>query len=124
MAAQSDDDRAAAREHLANERTALAWARTGVTLAALGFALARFGDFLVRAGDLPGGGPAAAPTALGIVLVAAGVGAAAAGFVRYRRAREGIRRRAFRSATWAEAALTLVVLGFGAFVLAYIVATS
>ena len=121
--ATDPDDPTAAREHLANERTVLAWVRTGITLAALGFALARFGGFLSRNRDRLDGGPPLAPTALGLALIGAGLACAVVGFVRFRRNRAGIRRRAFRSEMWAEAALTAVLVGFGVCVVAYVLAT-
>lgn len=89
-----------AREHLANERTLLAWTRTSLTLVALGFVVARFGLF-VRELNGQGLGHDAA-TALGIVLIAGGLVAGAAGLVRFLRVRQQIDRDDFRAEVWAE----------------------
>ena len=110
-----------AREHLANERTALAWVRTCATLVGLGFAVARFGVFLRRDGG--GGWEPPAAEALGAVLVAAGALAAAAGLVRYLRARVQISRGAFAAEIWPEAALALVATALGVGVVVYLLAS-
>jgi putative membrane protein len=89
-----------AREHLANERTLLAWTRTSLTLVALGFVVARFGLF-VRELSGQGLGHDTA-TALGIVLIAGGLVAGAAGLVRFLRVRQQIDRDDFRAEVWAE----------------------
>lgn len=109
-----------AREHLANERTALAWVRTCATLVGLGFAVARFGVFLRT--DRGGWEPPAAE-ALGAVLVAAGAVAAVAALVRFLRARDQIRRRAFDPELWPEVALALVATAIGVGVVVYLLAS-
>ncbi|MGR7025246.1 YidH family protein [Geodermatophilus sp. URMC 62] len=90
---------------LANERTLLAWLRTGLALVAGGVAVA---SYVPRLGVPWGGG------AVGLALVATGLGTALAGHARWRRNERAIAADrplpAARTVTGLVAALTVVVL--------------
>jgi putative membrane protein len=93
---------------LANERTLLAWLRTGLALAAGGVAVATYApDLGVRWGS--------AAVALALVLI--GLGAALAGYLRWRGNEDAIRAGRPLPASWgipvvaAAAAVVVLVVG-------------
>ena len=97
------DRGAAARDHLANERTLLAWQRTALALLGLGFLVDRFA-FEGRGDDLG--------SIVGLGLIAIGALASLAGTYRYVRTERDIDRATYRPAHLAHLLLTgAMVLG-------------
>ena len=96
------DRSAAARDHLANERTLLAWQRTALALLGLGFVVDRFA--------FEGAGVAGSLVGLGLIVV--GGLASVAGTYRYLRVERDIDRGTYRPAQLAHLLLTgALVLG-------------
>jgi putative membrane protein len=97
------DRSAAARDHLANERTLLAWQRTALALLGLGFLVDRFAVE---------GGSSLAGSILGLALIALGALASIAGTYRYLRTERDIDEATYRPAHVAHLLLTgAMVLG-------------
>ena len=99
-------------DRLANERTFLAYVRSAFAFIGLGFVVARFGIFireyaLLQHQATPGTG---ASGALGIAMVAAGVGIAAFGLCRYVAVRRAIARGTAAGLTESAAAAVVIVL--------------
>ena len=92
------DRSAAARDHLANERTLLAWQRTALALLGLGFLVDRFA-FEGRGGTVAG-------SILGLALIAIGALASVAGTVRFLRTERDIEQATYRPAHLAHLLLT------------------
>ena len=97
------DRGAAARDHLANERTLLAWQRTALALMGLGFIVDRF------AFEGPGGG-GGADTLLGLALIVMGAGASVAGTYRFLRTERDIDQATYRSGATAHLVLTAAIV--------------
>jgi putative membrane protein len=98
------DRSAAARDHLANERTLLAWQRTALALLGLGFLVDRFA--------FEGAGSGVAGTVAGLGLIVVGGLASVAGTYRYLRTERDIDRGSYRPASLAHLLLTgALVLG-------------
>ena len=98
------DRSAAARDHLANERTLLAWQRTALALLGLGFLVDRFA--------FEGRGSSVAGSILGLALIAIGALASVAGTVRFLRTERDIEQATYRPAHLAHLLLTgAMVLG-------------
>lgn len=98
------DRSAAARDHLANERTLLAWQRTALALLGLGFLVDRFA--------FEGSGSTVAGSLLGLALIAIGALASVAGTIRYLRTERDIDQATYRPAHVAHLLLTgAMVLG-------------
>ncbi len=96
------DRSAAARDHLANERTLLAWQRTALALLGLGFLVDRFA-FEGRGGSLMG-------SVLGLGLIALGALASVAGAARYLRTERDIDQATYRPAHLAHLLLTAAMV--------------
>ncbi len=92
------DRSAAARDHLANERTLLAWQRTALALLGLGFLVDRFA--------FEGQDSSVAGSVLGLALVAMGALASVAGTYRYLRTERDIDQATYRPAHLAHLLLT------------------
>jgi putative membrane protein len=92
------DRSAAARDHLANERTLLAWQRTALALLALGFLVDRFA-FQGERGSIAG-------SAVGLALIGVGALASVAGTYRYLRTERDIDQATYRPASLAHLLLT------------------
>lgn len=100
------DRSAAARDHLANERTLLAWQRTALALLGLGFLVDRFA--------FEGPGTSVAGSVIGLALIAVGALASLAGTHRYLRTERDIDQATYRPAHVAHLLLTGgMVLGAG-----------
>lgn len=100
---------AAARDHLANERTLLAWQRTALALLGLGFLVDRFAF-------QGSGGPAG--SIVGLALISVGALASIAGTVRYLRTERDIDQATYRPGSLAHLLLTgAVVVGAALLVL-------
>jgi putative membrane protein len=108
------DRSAAARDHLANERTLLAWQRTSLALLGLGFLADRFA--------FEGSDGAVAGSIVGLALIAVGALASLAGMYRYLRTERDIDRATYRPAHLAHLLLTgAVVLGAAMLVIVLLV---
>jgi putative membrane protein len=92
------DRSAAARDHLANERTLLAWQRTALALLGLGFLVDRFA--------FEDQGDGIAGSVLGLALIAMGGLAAIAGTYRFLRTERDIDQATYRPAHLAHLLLT------------------
>lgn len=103
------DRSAAARDHLANERTLLAWQRTALALLGLGFVVDRFA--------FEGRGASAVGSLVGFGLIALGALAALAGTYRFLRTERDIDQASYRPAHLAHLLLTAAMVA-GAVLLA------
>jgi putative membrane protein len=92
------DRSAAARDHLANERTLLAWQRTALALLGLGFLVDRFA--------FEGRGTSIAGSLIGLTLIVVGALASIAGVYRYLRTERDIDQATYRPAHVAHLLLT------------------
>jgi putative membrane protein len=92
------DRSAAARDHLANERTLLAWQRTALALLGLGFLVDRFA--------FEGSASSVAGSVIGLGLIAIGALASVAGTVRFLRTERDIDQASYRPAHLAHLLLT------------------
>lgn len=112
-----------AREHLANERTFLAWIRTSLGLMAFGFVVEKFALFIKELGVLVGNKvelPQGYSSLFGPVVVAAGALIALLAYIKYKKVEKQIERGRFSSSSILNAALTLVILGIGFFLIFYL----
>jgi putative membrane protein len=92
------DRSAAARDHLANERTLLAWQRTALALLGLGFLVDRFA--------FEGRGSSIAGSLIGLTLIVVGALASIVGVYRYLRTERDIDQATYRPAHLAHLLLT------------------
>lgn len=96
------DRSAAARDHLANERTLLAWQRTALALLGLGFLVDRFA--------FQGDGGSVVGSLVGLALIAVGAFASVAGTYRFLRTGRDIDAATYRPATLAHLVLTAAMV--------------
>jgi putative membrane protein len=92
------DRSAAARDHLANERTLLAWQRTALALLGLGFLVDRFA--------FEGRGTSIVGSVIGLALIVVGALASVVGVYRYLRTERDIDQATYRPAHAAHLLLT------------------
>jgi putative membrane protein len=96
------DRSAAARDHLANERTLLAWQRTALALLGLGFLVDRFA--------FEGRGTSIAGSLIGLTLIVVGALASVVGVYRYLRTERDIDQATYRPAHLAHLLLTAAMV--------------
>ena len=111
--ASPEQQPAAVRDHLANERTMLAWVRTAITIIGLGFLVGRF---------LVDGGPSDAwAIGLASVLVVAGAASAVAGLARFVSVERQIDSGDYRPSIVTHVILTATITVVGLLILAYLI---
>ncbi len=105
------------REHLANERTFLAWIRTAVALIGLGFIIVKFAVFLKEVSiifqDQAVPQTEGFSSAIGIVIVAFGVGISPFAFYQYKKVEKQINKQSYRSSSMLSALLTMAIIAGG-----------
>jgi uncharacterized membrane protein YidH (DUF202 family) len=117
------------KDHMANERTFLAWIRTSIGIMAFGFVVEKFAFFIKKLSLFIGKSPAfeSATSSLryssifGIVLVVLGTLMGVLAFIRYKKVEREIDENTYRPSLLLDILLTMLVIGMGAFFVAYMV---
>jgi putative membrane protein len=122
-----------ATDHMANERTFLAWIRTSVGIMAFGFVVEKFALFIKQIGFFFSTQGHPSPTLpashqtyssiFGIFLVAVGALMGLFSFINYRKTEKQIEEKRYRSSPSLAAALTVLIVVMGIFLVVYLINT-
>ena len=122
---QELNNKGAANDHLANERTYLAWIRTSLGIMVFGFVVVKFSLFikqipllLGKADLLPQNGYS---PFLGIVIVLVGAITAILSYIRYRQTEKQLRTGQYEHSTGLITVLTGFILLVSIFLIAYLI---
>ena len=111
----SENKKASAADHLANERTFLAWTRTGIALMGLGFVIVKFALFIRQMAYVLGDKNPVPPgkgysQVIGVCLVAFGAIISFLAFLRYRHIEKQLNANEFYPSQWLMVLLTFAIV--------------